>query len=104
TTSLLASTDTSATDAALRDMCQSFYARCVANGVTTTCGQLTTTCTATVGEYNACLSNSVDALGVLPPCSSATRASVANSIAVLAAQPTSAVCMTLEAKCPGSTM
>jgi hypothetical protein len=38
----------------------------------------------------------------LPPCSSVTRASLATSLAMLASQPTSAECMSVEAKCPGA--
>ena len=101
TTSLL-SADTSATDAALRDICQNDYDLCVASGVTPGCYQVPATCTATVSEFNMCLSDTVDAYGVLPPCSSVTRASLATTLATLTSQPTSAECMSVETKCPGA--
>ena len=55
-------------------LCAAPYADCVANGVTENCSEFSATCTATVSDYNRCLADSVDALGVLPPCSSLTRA------------------------------
>ena len=102
TTSLLASLDTTATEDSLRMTCETSYAQCVANGVMSNCSQVPSTCTATVSEYNMCLSDSVDALGGLPPCSSATRASLASALAMLTSQPPSAACMSVEAKCPGA--
>jgi hypothetical protein len=102
TTSFVASADTSATDAALRGICQSDYDLCVASGVPPGCYQVPATCTATVSEFNMCLSDTVDAYGVLPPCSSVTRASLGTTLAILASQPISAECMSVEAKCPGA--
>jgi len=101
-TSLAASADTSMTDADLQATCQQLYDGCVAGGVTTNCSQLPATCTATVGEYDTCLSDSVAALGGLPPCSAATRASLPSTVAHLTSQPTSAACAAVQNKCPGA--
>jgi hypothetical protein len=76
--------------------------QCVAGGVTSMCDQVSATCTATVSEYNMCLSDSVDALGVLPPCSAVTRASLETALATLTRQPTTAVCMSVQTQCPGA--
>jgi hypothetical protein len=102
-TSLLGGLDPAATDASLRTMCETLYAQCVAGGVTANCDdQVPSTCTATVSEYNMCLSDSVDALGALPPCSSVTRASLASALTILTSQPTTAACMSVESQCPGA--
>jgi hypothetical protein len=102
TTSLAASADTSMTDADLQATCEQLYSACVAGGVTTDCSKLSATCTATVGEYDTCLSDSVAALGGLPPCSAATRASLPSTVAHLTSQPTSAACTAVQNKCPGA--
>ena len=102
TTSLAASQDTSMTDTDLQALCQTLYDGCVAGGVTTNCSQVPATCTATVGEYDTCLSDSVAALGGLPPCSAVTRASLPSTVAHLTSQQNSAACTSLQNKCPGS--
>lgn len=99
-TSLAASGDTTMTDADLQTTCQMLYSACVAGGVTTNCNQVPATCTATVSEYTRCLSDSVDALGGLPPCSAVTRASLPTVVAGLTSQPTSAACTALQRMCP----
>jgi hypothetical protein len=101
-TDLSASTDPSLTDADLRTTCQGLYDSCVAGGVTTNCSQLPTTCTATVSEYATCASDSVAALGGLPPCSAVTRASLPATVARLTSPPASAACTSLQNKCPGA--
>jgi hypothetical protein len=96
-----ANLEPTATDAELRATCQGTHTACVANGVTSTCDTSTpTTCTATVAEYNRCLSDSLEAIGTLPPCSAVTRASLAPNIARVSGQPASAACVSVENKCP----
>jgi hypothetical protein len=102
TTSLAASQDTSMTDGDLQMICQQLYDACVAGGVTINCSQIPATCTATVGAYDTCLSDSVAALGGLPPCSSVTRASLPSTVARLSSPPNSAACTVLQNKCPGA--
>lgn len=99
-TSLVASTDTAATDAELRASCETGYADCVAGGVTSMCDDVPTTCTATVSEYTTCAADGVDALGALPACSQLTRASVNNAITILAGSSSSPACMAVSTKCP----
>jgi hypothetical protein len=101
-TELAASFDTSMTDLDLQTTCQGLYDSCVAGGVTVDCNKVPTTCTATVGEYTTCLSDSTANLGGLPQCSALTRASVQATVSRLNNQPTSAACTSLENKCPGS--
>ena len=100
--SLLGGLDPNATDASLRLACAGLYAECVANGVMVNCSEVSATCTATVSDYNRCLADSVDALGVLPPCSSLTRASLATALTKLTTQEPSAACTKVEDQCPGA--
>ena len=101
-TTLLGSLDPAATDASLQTMCATLRDQCVAGGLTTDCSQLPSTCTATVSEYNMCLSDQIAVLGSLPPCSSVTRASLPSILTTLS-QPRSAACMSVENQCPGAT-
>jgi hypothetical protein len=94
--------DTTATDAQLQATCTDATRQCIANGVTTTCEPAPPTCTATVGEFGACLSDSSAALQT-PPCNAVRRATLATTIAALQNQPPSQTCTTLEMKCPGAT-
>jgi len=92
---------TTATDASLQSLCAAAYSACVANGVTNMCDTAKlATCTATVSEYDACLSDTVGALGVLPPCSAVTRGALASNIARLTNQPGTPACTALQSKCP----
>jgi hypothetical protein len=95
--------DTTATDAQLRATCFDSTSQCIANGVTTTCEPMPATCTATVGEFGACLSDSSRALQSTTPCSAVRRATLASTIAALQNQPPSQTCTTLDMKCPGMT-
>ena len=54
--------DPTATDAQLQATCSDATRQCIANGVTTTCEPVPATCTATVGEFGACLSDGSRAL------------------------------------------
>src|SRR5204862_6364638 len=96
TTDLQASSDATATDADLQSTCEGLYASCVAGGVTTNCSQIPATCTATVGEYDTCFSDTVAALGGIPPCSSLTRASLPANVARLTNPPVSAACNSIQ--------
>lgn len=96
-----ASVETTATDAELRATCEGSYASCVAGGVMSNCtASMPITCTATVSEYNACVSESLAVLGALPSCSAVTRASLAPNIARVSGQPPGAACRNVENKCP----
>jgi hypothetical protein len=99
-----ATVETTATDADLRTSCAMLYSACVAGGVTSMCSQIPSTCTATVSEYDTCVSDSTAALGGLPECSWVTRASLPSSISRLTNPPSSAACTALQSKCPSATM
>ena len=98
----LGSSYSSATDASLRMLCESTYADCVTGGLTQNCSEFPSPCTATVSEYNRCVSDSAQILGGLPPCSALTRASLATTLATLTSQQSIAACMSVESKCPGA--
>jgi hypothetical protein len=97
---LLSLGDTTASDAELQTACQTLYADCVANGVMSSCSDLPTTCTATVSEYNMCLSDSLDGFAGIPACSTATRASLSANAARLLTPMSSAACTAVQTKCP----
>jgi hypothetical protein len=99
-----ATLETSATDADLQAACETLYAGCVANGVTSMCSSVPATCTATVSEYTTCASDSIAQLAGLPACSAVTRASLPANIARISAGSTSAACAAVQSKCPGVTM
>jgi hypothetical protein len=97
--------DTAATDADLRTTCSGTYAQCVANGVTSNCNVTgTSTCPATVSEYDACLVEAVDILETVPACSAVTRASLAPTVNSISTHPLSARCMTIQSQCPAMSM
>jgi len=89
-----------ATDDTLRSLCTGTYSECVAGGVTSTCDatQLAT-CTATISEFDACLSDGVGIFGTVPACSAVTRSALASTIARLQ-QSSSAACASFQTKCP----
>lgn len=96
--------DTTATDAELQQTCSMLTADCVAAGVTTTCDPVPATCTATVGEFSACISDAPRVLQAVPPCSAAQRATLESTIMSIENQPTTAACATLDMKCPETAM
>lgn len=93
---LLASYNTTATDADLRAACADAAASCKQQGATGNCTSgsgVSSSCTATVGEYLSCVN---DTLNLIPACNTITR----NSLDALmnAAQPAS--CTRAQEKCP----
>jgi hypothetical protein len=102
------------TDAQLQALCNQGVASCNSGGgadagsSSQTCDPPPATCTATVSEYSACLTDDAAAInsafGSIPSCSSLTRASLTASSADAGTGPTAttpASCTTLETKCPG---
>lgn len=95
--------DTAATDATLQSTCEAAYSQCLANGVTNTCDAAKlATCTATVSEFNACLSDTLAALVEWPACSAVTRGSLASNVAGGSEGRSSAACTTVKSLCPGA--
>lgn len=93
-------------DAALQAACKTGYDPCIASAPEeVSCTKPTATCTATVGEYKACLSEAESASGeglaLLPACSELTLAKWAMLIAGGTNQiPPLPACTTFEDKCP----
>jgi hypothetical protein len=114
TAALAAEFDTTMTDAQLQALCNQSVASCNsgagadAGASSQTCEAPPATCTATVSEYSACVTDDATAInsafGSIPACSSLTRASLNASTADAGSGSTStppASCTTLETKCPG---
>jgi hypothetical protein len=106
------------TDADLQKACGDAYANCEAMpsssdaGTAATCAKPTGTCTATVAEYEACVTDQSAQLASssanIPACGTLTVAGIQGSLeagvgtTTPAATPSS--CQTLYTKCPGLTM
>jgi hypothetical protein len=101
-----------ASDADLQKMCADTEAKCheaPLMGEGSTCTKPTSSCSATVGEFEACVTDSLaeatKAFAALPACSSITNASLQMLISSGSSGMTTAVapasCQTLEQKCPG---
>lgn len=95
------------TDAELQSSCKTAYNACLAAPTTTTetCTKPDATCTATVAEYEACMSDSIEAFGealkAVPACSELTLALLAMSgDDMMSQEPAS--CTALKAKCPSA--
>ena len=102
-----------ATDADLQKACSDLEAKCKdtpPESVQSTCSKPASACSATVGEFEACVTDFINAasqaFAALPACSSITNASIKMLIAsgssggmTMAEAPPS--CKTLEQKCPG---
>jgi hypothetical protein len=101
-----------ATDADLQKACTDIEAKCrsaAPSAEQSTCGKPTSTCTATVAEFEACVTDALaaatQAFATLPACSSITSSSLSmlltsgNGGMTPAVEPAS--CKTLEQKCPG---
>jgi hypothetical protein len=99
-------------DADLQKMCTDTEARCKDTpweSTQSTCSKPTSACNATVGEFEACVTDFIDAatqaFATLPACSSITNASLkmlgsgGNGGMPMAEAPPS--CKALEQKCPG---
>jgi hypothetical protein len=98
---------TAETDAALKAACKSAYDQCLAAPHMTdeTCTKPAATCTATVAEYDACVSDSAKALvalgNELPACAELTLSSLEMiDLGEETASPAS--CKVLETKCPSA--
>jgi hypothetical protein len=95
------------TDAAARAACKTAYDKCVAApsqpGVSM-CTKPTGMCTATVGEFEACATDSVKAVDQLanafPSCAELTLADLMDTGGEPTTPTESAACTTLEMKCP----
>jgi hypothetical protein len=93
------------TDAALQAACKPLYDQCIAAPVMTSesCDvqQVSSTCTATVAEYDACMNDFAkgldQVLAAIPSCDKLTLASASQSPS---GPSTPASCQTLQAKCP----
>jgi hypothetical protein len=95
----------SGTDAALQASCKTFYDTCVASPTTSSesCKKADATCTATTGEYEACVNDSVAQISQLgsavPTCDKLTVAS-ATALFTGGATASPASCEAVSAKCP----
>jgi hypothetical protein len=95
------------TDAALQASCKTFYDSCVAAPTTSSesCGKPDASCTATAGEYDTCVNESVKQIGTLgtavPSCEQLTLASAATVFAG-SASASPASCQAVSAKCPNA--
>jgi len=96
-----------ATDAALQASCKGFYDSCVAAPTmnSESCGKADASCTATVGEYEACVNDSVKQIGQLgtavPACDKLTLSSAATVFAG-GASTSPASCQAVSTKCPNA--
>jgi hypothetical protein len=89
--------------------CKSVYDSCIAapTTVTESCTKPDASCTATVSEYEACVNDTIKALGeaekAVPACDQLTLALLAMSgDSMLTESPAS--CTALDAKCPSAPM
>ncbi|HEY2404714.1 MAG TPA: hypothetical protein VGI10_01865 [Polyangiaceae bacterium] len=90
-------------DAELQQQCSSGTAACSTTQPATTCSNLTSNCTVTVGEYGACLDDLAafaSEPSALPGCSSLTVAGQQQALMGLLMFTTSPACVTLAANCP----
>ena len=96
------------TDAALQASCKSFYDSCVAAPTMTSesCKKADASCTATTGEYEACVNDSVKQIGQLgtavPTCDKLTLASASALFTGGSASESPASCQAVTAKCPNA--
>jgi hypothetical protein len=101
-----------ATDADLQKMCTDIQVKCLGTTPTveqSTCSKPTSACSATVGEFEACVTDALaaatQAFATLPACSSITNASLSKLISGgnggMPMTVETASCKTLEQKCPG---
>ncbi len=75
-----------------------------------TCGKPTGTCTATVGEFEACISDATQAVNAsiasAPSCATITKADIGNPLGAgdggVTKLPTPASCQTVDQKCPSA--
>lgn len=107
-----------ATDASLQSACQTLYDNCMQSApqpvtTTETCEPVDGTCTATVGEFEACgqeLAAAMEGLyAVMPQCSALTVAYFQQDTEMPSSEPEisalsseSAACSALQQKCPGA--
>jgi hypothetical protein len=102
----------STSDAELRSTCSGFYDDCTKqqNATTTACQMtgISSTCTATVAEFEGCGTAQVQALheaaARLPSCNQLTAQTAGAALVLLGTSPlqaTAAACMTFNQKCPG---
>jgi hypothetical protein len=102
------------TDAQARTICTSEYNQCLqapasGSSSTVTCDEIPANCTATVGQYSACLSDGITAVSqtfaAIPSCSTLTLSDLdQGGSSGSDGGTTSAACAAFEAACPGFTV